>query len=123
MEFIALADVRDSVLQCDELDIAEANTFVLNTAIKLGAKQEDIKLPASYLVKRLGIVFACYNRCLLSVGSDATVVFEGSRNDDVFAQKLNFYKAEVEKISNELRVYDFTADYKTGSATINLWRA
>lgn len=123
MEFIALADVRDSVLQCDELDIAEANTFVLNTAIKLGAKQEDIKLPASYLVKRLGIVFACYNRCLLSVGSDATVVFEGSRNDDVFAQKLNFYKAEVEKISNELRVYDFTADYKTGSTTINLWRA
>ena len=123
MEFIALADVRDSVLQCDELDIAEANTFVLNTAIKLGAKQEDIKLPASYLVKRLGIVFACYNRCLLSVGSDATVVFEGSRNDDVFAQKLAFYKAEVEKISNELRVYDFTADYKTGSTTINLWRA
>ena len=123
MEFIALADVRDSVLQCDELDIAEANTFVLNTAIKLGVKQEDIKLPASYLVKRLGIVFACYNRCLLSVGSDATVVFEGSRNDDVFAQKLNFYKAEVEKISNELRVYDFTADYKTGSTTINLWRA
>jgi hypothetical protein len=50
-------------------------------------------------------------------------VFDGNRNDDVFAQKLNFYKSEVEKISNELRVYDFTADYKTGSTTINLWRA
>lgn len=123
MEFITIDDIQDSVLQCTDADIKEANDFVLNTALKLGAKQEEIKLPANFLVKRLGVVFACYNRCLLSVGSDATVVFEGSRNDDVFAQKLNFYKTEVEKISAELRVYDFTADYKTGSATINLWRA
>ena len=123
MEFITIDDIQDSILQYTDADVAAANEFVLNTALKLGAKQEEIKLPANFSVKRLGVVFACYNRCLLSVGSDATVVFEGSRNDDVFAQKLNFYKAEVEKISNELRVYDFTADYKTGSTTINLWRA
>jgi hypothetical protein len=123
MEFITMDDIQDKVLQCQDTDIAEANEFVLNTALKLGAKQEDIKLPANFLVKRLGVVFACYNRCLLSVGSDATVVFDGSRNEDVFAQKLSFYQKEVEKISAELRVYDFTADYKTGSTTIGLWRA
>lgn len=123
MEFITLADIQDKILQCDEHDVAEANAFLLSTALTLGVKEDEIKLPANFMVKRLGVVFACYNRCLLSVGSDATVVFEGSRNDDVFAQKLEFYKNEVKAITDELRTYDFTGIASKGSTTIGLWRA
>ncbi|MBR6635949.1 MAG: hypothetical protein IKK97_00710 [Phascolarctobacterium sp.] len=123
MEFITLADIQDKILQCDEHDVAEANAFLLSTALSLGVKEDEIKLPANFMVKRLGVVFACYNRCLLSVGSDATVVFEGSRNDDVFAQKLEFYKNEVKAITDELRTYDFTGIASKGSTTIGLWRA
>lgn len=121
MEFITLDDVRDNVLQVTEEDIKEANEYVLATAVSIGTDVADIKLPANYMVKRLGIVFACYNRCLLSVGSDATVVFEGNRNNDVFAQKLEFYKNELNELTAELRTYDFTGI--ASKSTINLWRA
>lgn len=123
MDFIVLDDVRDSVLQVDETDIADANQFLLDTALKMGITSDKIQLPANYLVKRLGVVRACYNRCLNSVGSDGTVVFEGMRNADVFAQKLELYKTEMQDILNELRVYDFTGINATGNANIGLWRA
>ena len=123
MEFITLDDVRDSVLQVSEVDIQEANDFLFATALSIGVKEADIKLPANYMVKRLGVVYACYNRCLLSVGSDATVVFEGNRSNDVFAQKLEFYKSELKELTDELRTYDFTGIASKGSTTIGLWRA
>lgn len=123
MEFITLNDIRDSVLQCDENDVAAANEYLYNTALKMGVEEADIVLPASFIVKRLGIAFACYNRCLLSVGSDGTVIFEGSRSEDVFNQKLALYKEEIKAITDELRVYDFTGTALKGSACIGLWRA
>jgi hypothetical protein len=123
MEFVTLEDVQDRILQVDHEDIDEANKFIEDTALRLGVAIDKIKSPVGYRVKRLGVVFACYNRCLASVGTDGSTVFDGSRNTDVFAQKLQFYRAELNRLEAELVVADFTGSGKAGGASIGIWRA
>lgn len=123
MEYITLEDVQDRVLQVDFADIEEANRFIEDTALRMGVAVDKIVTPVSFRVRRLGIVFACYNRCLASVGTDGSTVFDGSHNTDVFAQKLQFYRAELKRLEDELMVADFIGSGKAGGARIGIWRA
>lgn len=123
MEYISLNDIQDAILQVTDSDILEANRFIEESAARLGVAAENICMPVTFTVRRLGIVFACYNRCLLSVGSDGSVIFDGKENSDIFAQKLQFYRAELKTISGGLVASDFTGTQNSGGASIKLWRA
>lgn len=124
MEFVTLADIHDDILEVDEADVDEANRFVLDTAVRLGVAEESLLSPPRFIVRRLAVAFACYNRCLRAIGSDGSVIFNGQENADIFAQKLAFYRSEVRSIEPRLTVSDFIAEKREqGRTTIELWRA
>lgn len=123
MDYIALEDVQDRILQVDFADIEEANKYIESAAFRMGVNVDKIIVPVSFKVRRLGIAFACYNRCLASVGADGSTVFDGGRNTDVFAQKLQFYRAELKRLEDELVASDFTGSGKASGASIGIWRA
>lgn len=98
MDYIDFGDIQDAVLNCTYDDIAYGNEIINSLASRL--KVTDIPEPVPYIVKRLGVVAACYNRCLLQTGTDPTTVFNGAggvENSDIYAQKLKLYKAEMEQ--------------------------
>lgn len=123
MEYIALNDIQDAILQVTDSDVLEANRFIEETAARFGVTAEKICVPVTFTVRRLGVIFACYNRCLLSVGSDGSVIFDGKENSDIFAQKLQFYRAELKKITDGLLESDFTGTKNSGGVSIKLWRS
>ena len=122
VEYITSNDIQDNLLNVTEQDIAEANLFIEDIAGRMGVKPENIRMPLPYLVKRLAICFACYNRCLACVGTDATTTFDGGDRKDIYAQKLELYKKEIEEIQAKLTKSDFTGAI-VGGSVINLWRA
>lgn len=123
MEYITLDDIQDAVLQVTDNDILEANRFIEESAARLGVAAKNICMPVTFTVRRLGVIFACYNRCLLSVGSDGSAIFDGKESNDIFAQKLQFYRAELKKITDGLVAADFTGTKSSGGASIRLWRS
>lgn len=114
-------EVQDQILNVTEDDIAAANNYVDSLAESLGISQDVIKQPVAFKVKRLAMVYACYNRCLLSVGTDPTATFDGGQRQDIFAQKLEMYSREVKTLTDTLTVADFTGA-KAGGASISLFR-
>ena len=61
-----------------------------------------------------------------SIGTDATVVFEGSgggEGRDINAQKAKFYRQELDSLVNNLTTSAFTGEEVSGSVTINVFRA
>lgn len=123
MDYIATADIEDAILQVTDTDISEANRFIEEAAARLGVSAEDIASPVTFTVKRLGVVFACYNRCLMSVGSDGTAVFDGRDTADIFGEKLQYYRAELKRIIDDLVASDFTGVKSGAVGSIRLWRS
>jgi hypothetical protein len=127
MEFITVDDVNDAVLQISEEDVVAANAYV-NSLAKKFRVTDDSKLlnPPVYTIKRIAICYACYVRAMNSIGTDATVVFEGSgggEGRDINAQKAKFYRQELDSLVNNLTTSAFTGEEVSGSVTINVFRA
>ena len=127
MNFITVDDVEDAVLQVSEGDVVVANAYVNNLAKKFRVT-DDSKLlnPPGYTIKRIAICYACYVRAINSIGTDATVVFDGSgggEGRDINAQKAKFYRQELDGLVNNLTTSAFTGEEVSGSVTINVFRA
>ena len=120
MEFITLDNITDSILLVTQEDVDEANAYLESIAARYGVT--TIQQPISHSVKRLGIAYACYMRAVASVGTDASVTFDGSRHDDVFAQKAELYGKEVKMLAGMINANDFTGVGGTSRVTISLMR-
>ena len=118
MEFITLDNITDSILLVTQEDVDEANAYLESIAARYGVAQ--MQEPISHNVKRLA--YACYMRAVASVGTDASVTFDGSRHDDVFAQKAELYGKEVKMLAGMINANDFTGAGGTSRATISLMR-
>ena len=122
MEFITKGDINDAILTIEDSDINEANRFVTDIGIRLGATEGSFVKPFRYPTYRLAVVYACYLACLRMVGSDGSVVFDGKENADIYAQKLAFYRNEAKLIESRLTMTDFVDGKPMGARTIELWR-
>lgn len=120
MEFITLDDITDRILMVEQGDVDNANDYLTSIATRCGAV--TVQQPISHRVKRLGVVYACYVRAMASVGTDATVTFDGSRGNDVFAQKAELYGKEVKALAATINANDFTGAGGSSRATIKLVR-
>lgn len=124
MEYISLDDIRDEILQCTDDDLTMGNDTIEHLASKLGVS--EIKLPVKAIVKRLGVVSACYNRCLMQTGTDPTATFNGANgmeNSDIYAQKLKLYKAEMQRLLETITPADFGVTGGRGRCSIALHRS
>ncbi len=108
MEFITLDDVTDEIVTCNVNDIAEANSYLLNIARRLGADETRLKATPVYTVKRLGVSYALYICCVRSIGKDnLTALDVESTRNDIYAQKARFFKAEIDSIEKKLTAAEF----------------
>lgn len=120
MEFVTFGDITDKILRVEQEDVDCANDYLTSMATRCGVV--TVQQPISYRVKRLGVVYACYVRAMASVGTDATVTFDGSRGNDVFAQKAELYGKEVKALAATINANDFTGTGGTRRAVIKLMR-
>ena len=126
MEFITVGDVHtDNVLICDDVDVEGANSYIESIANGYGVLASEVLLPVSAPVRRLGVLYAYRTKALSMVGSDPTVNLDGSRSDDLYAQKYSLYKTELGEQLKLLTVKDFTGVISEGSGvgTIPLYRS
>ena len=127
MDFITTSDITDEILQVSDADVVAANAYVNGLAQKFRVTDASLLLnPPSYTVKRAAICYACYIRAINAIGTDATVVFEGSgggEGRDINAQKAKFYKQELDSLVNNLTTSAFRGEEVSGSVTINVFRA
>lgn len=124
--YITAADIRDDVLSCTEDDIAKANAYIEWSAARLGVSAAKIASPAPFAALRLGECYACYIRALAKVGTDATVTVDGERGqegDDIYAQKLKLYRAELDRLEASLTAADFTGEGGSGAKVTYIGRA
>lgn len=123
MEYVKLEDIKDEILECTEDDIAAANKYVDQIARTLGVDEDKVADPVPFIVNRLGICFACYNRALMNVGTDPTTTLDGSEGKDINDQKRKLYLQELECIKEKLTAEDFTGEKRGGNSTVILFRA
>lgn len=121
MKFVTIDDIYDDVISVKESDIDEANEYVTGIGTRLGVAEGDFVHPARYIARRLASVYALYLASLRAVGTDGSVIFNGQENVDIYAQKLKYFRAEVERIEARLTASDF-AQEKTAGRTIELGR-
>lgn len=123
MDFITLDDVVDDIVQCTQNDVDEANSFLLGIAHRLRISDERIVTPAVYTVKRLGCVYALYIACTRSMGRDnLTSLNTEALRQDIYAQKREAFRTELERLEKEIEADDFTDDYKDGYRNIQAIR-
>ncbi len=122
MGFITIDDVSDEILKVNENDIEEANRFVTDIGIRLGVAENSFIRPPRYMTRRLAIVYACYLCALRNVGADGSVIFDGKENADIYAQKLAFFRNELQAIEARMAASDYTDQNTSGGRTIALWR-
>lgn len=123
MDFITLNDVVDDIVQCTQSDVDQANEFLLGIAKRLRISNERIVLPAVYTVKRLGCVYALYIACTRSMGRDnLTSLNTEALRQDIYAQKREAFKTEMERLEEQMEADDFTDDYKDGYRNIQAIR-
>nr|DAH62233.1 MAG TPA: hypothetical protein [Caudoviricetes sp.] len=116
MEFITVEDcTSDNILMVEESDVAYANTCLEATAKGMGLAEEEIAIPASALVKHYGTVLAYRERALSMIGSDATVMADGSRSEDIYYQKYKLYDALAKELEGKLDYSSFALDGTDGS--------
>lgn len=128
MEFITLDDISDNVLTCREADIEYANDYLYRKAKSFGLADGEIKLPCTATIKQLGTAVACRECAIAMVGSDTTVMVDGSRSDDIYLQKYKIYKDLASSIEGSLSYSDFAIEDtdvagKGGVGVIRLSRA
>ena len=107
MDFVALDDVHDNILTCRESDITYANDCLLHKAESFGLAEDDLAVPCSPVIRQLGAAVACRVCAAAMVGSDSTVMMDGSRKDDIYLQKYNIYKELVTGLERSLSYADF----------------
>lgn len=123
MDFITLNDVVDDIVQCTQSDVDEANSFLLGIAKRLRISNERIVLPPVFTVKRLGCVYALYIACTRSMGRDnLTSLNTEALRQDIYAQKREAFKTELERLEEQIEADDFTDDYKDGYRNIQAIR-
>ena len=122
MEYINITDIDDKFLNVTENEIKQANSFIEDTATQMGINLSSIKVPVTFTIRRIGVLFACYTCCLARVGTDPTTSFENGNRQDIYAQKLGFYKQELNQLVSRLTRADFVGQKASGT-TINLWRS
>lgn len=122
MNIITIDDVRDDILAVNENDVNDANWFVTDIGLRLGVAEKDFASPPRFTIRRLAIAYACYIAALRMVGTDGSVIFNGQENVDIYAQKLKFFRAEVDSISTHIVASDFSDMKKTAGRTIELGR-
>lgn len=123
MDFITLNDVVDDIVQCTQSDVHQANELLLGIAKRLRISNERIVLPAVYTVKRLGCVYALYIACTRSMGRDnLTSLNTEALRQDIYAQKREAFKTELERLEEQMEADDFTDDYKDGYRNIQAIR-
>lgn len=110
--FIGTEDITDSVLagRVPDVCISNANDYVNRIAAKLGV-MEPVPTVTS---KQLAVCVACRDCCLGLVGTDPTVTIDGSRNDDVYAQKYKLYSAQIETLEKSMTAADFMEESEEG---------
>lgn len=121
MVIIALEDVQDDILKITQDDVDNANSFIVEMAARRGVAESDIVI--GYMVKRLASVYACYTRAVASVGMDVMANMDGNRGTDVYAQKADFYKKELNTLSNTMTASDFNGGRRKGVASIPIYRS
>lgn len=120
MEFITIDDISDKILQIE--DVTKANDFVTSLGISLGIQENQMVV--TWKTKRVAEMFACYDACLSSVGSDGSAVFDGTQNTDIFASKLELYRKELDRLVVAVVASDFTNEGKPANKTsIPIFRA
>jgi len=126
MDFITLEDCKDEIVTCEESDITEANSYLLNLSKQMNVSESKIVIPAVYTVKRLGVVYALYIACVRNIGKDnLTSLDTESVRMDIYAQKARLYKQELAEILKGISEADFTgksSGYGTGFI-VPVWRA
>ncbi len=109
MNFITSDDVFDEIVSCSDEDITEANGFLTSVARKLGLSENDILETPVYTVKRLACVYALYVCCVRNIGKDnLTSLDSESVRQDIYAQKAQYYKAELDRLNSMITSDDFT---------------
>ena len=103
MDFVALDDVHDNILTGRESDITYANDYLLHKAESFGLAEDDLAVPCSPVIRQLGAAVACRVCAAAMVGSDSTVMMDGSRKDDIYLQKYNIYKELVAGLDSSLQ--------------------
>lgn len=121
MEIIILEDVQDDILKITQGDVDNANSFIVDMAARRGVAETEIVI--GYMVKRLAIVYACYTRAVASVGTDVMANMDGNRGTDVYAQKAEFYKKELNTLSSSMTASDFNGGKRKGVASIPVYRS
>ena len=91
MEFIALTDITDNILTCRDCDVDYANDYLHRLAASFSLSDADIQLPPRLAIKQLGKAVACRECAASMVGSDTTVMVDGSRSEDIYFQKYKIY--------------------------------
>lgn len=122
MKYIDVKDIDDGLLEVNESDITEAESYIENVAQRKGVKVSEIIVPLTFRPRRLAICFACYNCCLRNVGKDPTTTFDSGSRDDIYAQKLSFYKKELKENEEIVTALDFSG-VNLGGLNIGLERA
>lgn len=128
MEFIELADIADTILNCRDCDVSYANDYLYRLATSFGLTDAEIQTPARTAVKQLGCVVACRECAAACVGTDPTVMVDGNRADDVYYQKWKMYAQMAKDIESRLTYSDFAvsgtdSSGKGGVGVIRLSRA
>ncbi len=130
MEFITIEDCNtDNILTCEEVDVKNANDYLTKLATTgFGLALAEIAMPTSPTVKQLGIYKAYQLRAMAMVGSDTTVMVDGSRGSDIYKQKYEMYSTMFKNLKAELDYSDFAKDEvggagKGGVGVIRMTRA
>lgn len=123
MEFITLADVVDDIVEVTQTEVDDANAFLTGITKRLRISEERIVTPAVWTVKRLGCVYALYVACTRCMGKDnLTSLNTEALRQDIYAQKREAFKTELERLEKEIEAADFTQDYSDGYRNIQAVR-
>ncbi|WP_044503175.1 hypothetical protein [Megasphaera massiliensis] len=115
MEFIGQVDITDNILTCRDSDIAYANAYLHRLAVSFGLSDDEIQLPPSIVVQQLGKAIACRECAAAMVGSDTTVMVDGSRSEDIYYQKYKMYVQLAKDLESRLTYKDMAIDGIDGS--------
>lgn len=115
MEFITLADITDNILTCRDCDVDYANDYLHRLAASFSLSDADIQLPPRLAIKQLGKAVACRECAASMVGSDTTVMVDGSRSEDIYFQKYKMYVQMAKDLESRMTYADFAIDGIDGS--------
>ena len=109
----ALRSLRDAFSLRDDISVMSVarNQEIFKSVHEEADTDEDWQIISSALTEAIAGYLAMRESEGERIRTDITAKLE----------RIRELSAEVEKISSELRVYDFTADYKTGLVYVLQW--